>query len=70
MKALFNGTIKEFKKTTKSNLQFNKWKVFEMNVEDRYDCVQDDSYVNKLHEIATSNGIHFDECETISWLDS
>ena len=70
MKALFNGTIKEFKKTTKSNLQFNKWKVFEMNIEDRYDCVQDNSYVNKLHEIAKSNNIKYDECETISWLDS
>lgn len=70
MKALFNGTIKEFKKTTKSNLQFNKWKVFEMNIEDRYDCVQDNSYVNKLHEIAKSNNIKHDECETISWLDS
>lgn len=70
MKALFNGTIKEFKKTTKSNLQFNKWKVFEMNIEDRYDCVQDNSYINKLHEIAKSNNIKYDECETISWLDS
>lgn len=26
MKVLFNGTIKEFKKTTKSELQLNKWK--------------------------------------------
>lgn len=41
-----------------------------MNIEDRYDWVQDNSYVNKLHETATSNGIHYDECETISWLDS
>lgn len=41
-----------------------------MNIEDRYDCVQDNSYVNKLHEIAKSNNIKYDECETISWLDS
>ena len=41
-----------------------------MNIEDRYDCVQDNSYVNKLHEIAKSNDIKYDECETISWLDS
>ena len=70
MKALFNGTIKEFKKTTKSDLQLNKWKVFEMNIEDRYDWVQDNSYVNKLHEIAKSNDIKYDKYEIISWLDS
>lgn len=70
MKALFNGTIKEFKKTTKSELQLNKWKVFEMNIEDRYDWVQDNSYVNKLHEIAKSNDIKYDKYEIISWLDS
>ena len=70
MKALFNGTIKEFKKLTKSDLQLNKWKIFEMKINDRYEWVQDNSYVNKLHEIASSNSIQYDECETISWLDS
>ena len=66
MKALFNGTIKEFKKLTKSDLSISKWKIFEMNIKDRYDLVQDNSYVNNLHEIASSNSIQYDECETIS----
>lgn len=41
-----------------------------MNIEDRYDWVQDNSYVNKLHEIAKSNDIKYDKYEIISWLDS
>lgn len=52
MKALFDGTIKKFKKLTKSDLSISKWKIFEMNIKDRYDWVQDNSYVNKLHKIA------------------
>lgn len=70
MKALFNETIKEFKKIIKSNIQANKWKIFEMSISDRYEWVQDNSYVNKLHSIAKTNDILYDECETISWLDS
>lgn len=70
MKALFNGTIKEFKNFTKSDLQLDNWKIYDMEIEDRYNRVKENSYVKQLHKKASNSGITYDKCETISWLDS
>ena len=70
MKAIFNGTLKEFKKFTKSELKLDNWEIQEKTIKDRYDCVKKYSYINKLNDIAKANDILYDECETISWLDS
>ena len=70
MKSLFNGSIIEFKKFTKSDLKLSTWKIFEMEIEERYDIVKESTYLKKLEEKAKCNEIEYNKCESISWLDS
>lgn len=70
MKTLFNGTIEDFRKFTKSELKLDKWNIQSKKIKERYDLVRKYKYITTLNETAKSNDIEFDDCETISWLDS
>lgn len=70
MKFLFKGNISEFKKITKSDLKLNKWLVYDESIDKRYDQVCEYSYITKLKNLATKQGLEYDETEIISWLDS
>ena len=70
MKALFNGSINEFKIFTDTELKLYKWIIYDMNIHDRYGKVKIYSYIDKLEESAFNNNINHEETEVISWLDS
>ena len=70
MKALFNGSINEFKIFTDTELKLYKWIIYDMNIHDRYEKVKIYSYIDKLEESAFNNNINHEETEVISWLDS
>ena len=70
MKALFNGTVKQFKQFTDSELKLNNWIIYDMNIYERYEIVRNNSYIEKLKECASVNDINHEEAEIISWLDS
>ena len=51
MKALFNGTVAQFKQFTDSELKLNNWIIYDMNIYERYEIVRNNSYIEKLKEL-------------------
>lgn len=70
MKSLFNGSIKEFRKLTNSELNLWKWRIYDATISERYHMVESTSYVVNLKRLADYNKMNYDEYEIISWLDS